>query len=284
MKVTTELLEKLYSTVLWSSVIGFIASIFMPWIAIEGLDEKMYFSSIMIQTYSLESGFSNMQEIIGLLNLLHISLIGAIVLSMIGLIGLGLRKGKKNKVSRYMMIGSIPLACFSVSAMLVNILILRWINNSDVYTHAYNIIPMIISIVMVIGSALLVVLVGRRSFSEVLKDRREKKNEQMIVGPVAYDVDEATPYHPADQMSVRDEDETVGYDCTITEQVEIEKDHEDIASFSCPNCDSMLMGSELICPVCRANISKRCPNCNKLASFFAERCPQCDFSGGDDLQ
>ncbi len=294
MKVTIDLLEKLYNTVLWSSVIGFIASIFMPWILIESPDIKIYISSIMIRSYYLsESEFQTIHGLQQLLDLLYISFLGAIVLSVIGSIGLGLRSGKKYKESRYMMIGSIPLICFSVTTLLFNILIFMWINDTPIYNHAYNIIPLIMSIVMVIGSALLVVLVGRRSLSEVLKDRREKKESQAVFVPAVEPVGEDLPPPPGheevntyeDDIPPPDhEDEAMDHDLPITEQGDTGEDHEDTTSFACPNCSAELQGLELICPECRTNISKRCPSCQKLVSFFVEECPQCGFSGEDGPQ
>ncbi len=287
MKVTTELLEKLYNTVLWSSVIAFIASIFMPWVLIEDLDIKIYISGIMIRSYYMSESDFQIHGLHQLLNLLYISFLGAIVFSVMGVIGLGLKKGKKYKESRYMMIGSIPLICVSVTALLFNILIMMWINDSEVYSHAYNIIPLIMSVVMVIGSALLVVLVGRRSLSEVLKDRREKKESQMVVvttgEPVGEDLPapgthhEVTPYGDDEDIPLEDE---VSDDNLLTADREEENVEDDGDTTLCPNCSTELQGMELICPQCRANISKRCPNCQKLVSFFVEECPHCGFSGG----
>ena len=168
-----------------------------------------------------------------------------------------------------------------------------WVNGVDDLDFAYNIIPIIMSIIMVIGSALLVVLVGKRSLTEVLKHRREKKACQEYIMPQGYEAypapmggpqpvyygdgpiqgDENSAYPPAPAPTAGDSV------CPVPDEYTPGCESPEPA-ISCPKCGVMLQGMELVCPRCQANISKRCPVCQKLVSFFAKECPQCGYGPG----
>ncbi len=248
MKVTTALLEKIYRTVFYASVIGLMAAMFLPWLMVDALERIVFLNHITLyQEQTMDHEFNYISFLI---TVSSIGYWGAIIFSIGGFIGLGYRKIDEIKRSHYFMIGSIPLLCFSIIALVPNILIWVEILSYDFFfRHAFNFTPLIMSVVIVVCSSLLVVIVGKRSLFEVLAIYKDKK-----------------------EKSIKEND---GY--AIKDHDEEGSNHE----YPCPNCDAELMGEELICPVCRENISKRCPSCEKLISSFSERCPRCGFVDDD---
>ncbi len=296
MKVKVEMLEKLQKLVFYAAVIGLISSLFIPWVSTRYttatgalLEMEEYCHVNKLSMWLDYPDVEQITEIIPFISLAEVFFLCAITLSLCVGMGIDLRKFNKTKQSYLFQITTFPLLAFSVLALVFSSWVIKMIYDlEDGYSFSYNFIPLSMSIVMVIGSALLVVLVGRRSLSEVLKERREKKESLAVDVPAEEPAGEFLPPPPSqDEFIPYEEDipppdqevEDMAPDLPVTEQDETGEDHEDTTSYACPNCSAELQGMELICPQCRTNISKRCPSCQRLASFFVEECPQCGFSG-----
>lgn len=253
MNVTTALLEKIYRTIFYAAVIGLIAALFLPWVMIYIFDDIIFMNQItMYQEQTMDRGLNYISLLI---TISSVGFWGAIVFSIGGFIGLAYRKMEEIIHSYYFMVGSIPLLCFSVVALVPNILIWKELLSYDFFCrHSFNFIPLIMSVVMVVSSSLLVVLVGKRSIQGIMDHRRQKKDS------TTYEM--KSEEHAIDDEEIPEE---------IPEEEYSEEDH------TCPGCGIYLEGKELICPGCRENISRRCPSCKKLISSFAKRCPRCGF-------
>ncbi len=248
MNVTTGVLEKIYRTAFYAAVIGLMTALFLPWIIVDAFGEIMFLNHITL--YQEQTVEHELNYISRLITISSVGFWGVIIFTIGGFIGLGYRKIEEITRSCYFMIGSIPLLCCSVVALVPNILIwLEILSHDFIYRHAFNFIPLIMSVVIVVSSSLLVALVGKRSLHEVLVFHSGKKENSIVED---------------------EEHETIKEDTSREVDGSVE-DHK------CPRCEVNLEGKELICPECRENISKRCPVCKKLISMFTDRCPMCGF-------
>ncbi len=243
MKVTTTFLEKMYRTVFYASIIGLMAAMFLPWLIVDAFDRIVFLNQITL--YNENNVDHELNYISLLITVSSIGYWGSIVFSTVGFIGIGYRKIEENIRSKYLMIGSIPLLCFSVVVLVPNILIwVELLSYDFFYRHSFNFIPLVMSVVMLVCSSILVVIVGKPSFLEVLKLHENKK--------------ETKTNEDSNHEIIDDSNE----ECSNQE-------------YHCPNCDVELKGEELLCPECNENISKRCASCEKLISSFKDVCPRC---------
>ncbi|GEM_PF-6974298 len=268
MKVTPKLLQNMSISLIYISLIGLLLSWVLPWMVRPYPEYDYWFIRFNMSELENQSFYYIFDYVV----YTELAFFGALICGLFVKVGVAM-KNKSKKLSNYLMLGIIPNLAFSIIAVAFSvwtIFRLTGINDSS-YEMGFNYGPLMMSVVLLIVSAIMTVMVVPRS----LKSLKREKEKAMDHGPM----------YPNGQMMNQPMNQPVDQQTNqpMTQPYDDQQVPEQPSNLRCPQCGDEHDEEVLVCSSCDANLSKKCPSCEMLVNINVQECPQCGFDGSDTV-